>query len=249
MMQHRIHVLFEDDLILAIDKPSGLPSHSLGNSERTREGNTEISCEKKLRAERPGDELHLVHRLDTGTSGVLLFAKSESVFNEMRNQFKLKKIKKSYSAWSEKIPERLKLASSLVLPLRIHAPLAHHPKSKKRMIALPEEKKRIFRGKPIPALTIIHQVLEENFSGLPSIRFDLEIITGVMHQIRVHLHSIGFPLIGDPIYEKLEQRERSIRLALHARKIEFELNGFRYEITSSPLKYDDEKLNPKGMGL
>ena len=218
--------LFEDDSILAIDKPSGLPSHSLTE--------TQTSCESRLKIERPELKLHLVHRLDTGTSGVLVFAKNEQVFNEMREQFKLKRIQKYYRAWSEKTPERIKLLADLKLPFTIDWSLAHHAKSKKRMIALPPGKDRNMRGKPIPAISILHEAHEANFLGLESFCFDLEIITGVMHQIRVHLATIGFPLIGDEVYEK-HLRTNPIRLALHAREIRFMLGGYRYQI-ESPLR-------------
>ena len=214
--------LFEDDSILAIDKPSGLPSNSLVNSTE--------SCESRLKAERPSESLLLVHRLDTGTSGVLIFAKNEAAFNGMREQFRLKNIQKHYIAWSEKTAERTALLPALKLPFRIDSPLAHHAKSKKKMIVVgPND--RHFRGKPIPALSIIHEISEDLFLGVPTYRFDLEIVTGVMHQIRVHLSSLGFPLIGDTTYDK-KKSAREVRLGLHARKINFNLNGFRYELES-----------------
>ena len=218
-----LQILFEDDSILAVDKPSGLPSHSLTNSV--------TSCESILALEKPSETFFLIHRLDTGTSGVLLFAKNELIFNEMRGQFKLKNIQKQYIAWSEKTRDRASLTSSLRFPKTIDWPLAHHAKSKKRMIALPPEKERSFRGKPIPAISILHAMTDDVFAGIPALRFDLEIVTGVMHQIRVHLGAIGFSLIGDKIYERSERSE-NVRLALHAQKIKFSLGGFLYEIES-----------------
>jgi 23S rRNA-/tRNA-specific pseudouridylate synthase len=219
----RLKSLFEDDRILAIHKPSGLASHSLGD--------TDPSCELLLRAQRPELTLFLAHRLDTGTSGVLIFAKTEAAFEGLREQFKLKKIKKEYRAWSEKTPSRETVLKTLSFPYRINLSLAHHAKSKKRMIALPPEKHRHLRGKPIAALSILHSVHEEVFFGISAFRFELEIVTGVMHQIRVHLESLGFPLIGDPVYEKVDREEKP-RLGLHARKISFVLGSYHYEISA-----------------
>jgi 23S rRNA-/tRNA-specific pseudouridylate synthase len=215
-------IIFEDELLLAIDKPSGLPSNSLVHSLD--------SCESVLQTARPLETLLLAHRLDTGTSGVLIFAKSETAFRAMREQFKLKNIEKKYLAWSEKTPERESLLQTLTFPWPIDLPMAHHAKSKKKMIALAPHD-RHFRGKPIPASTLLHSASHDLFFEIPAIRFELEITTGVMHQIRVHLSELGFPLIGDPTYEK-KALGASIRLALHAEKIRFKLLGFQYELES-----------------
>lgn len=218
---------------MAIDKPSGLASHSLTE--------TDASCESILKAESPDADLRLVHRLDTGTSGVLLFAKGEIIFNEMRELFKLKRIQKRYLAWSEKTEGRAKLMTEMGLPYRMEWSLAHHPKSKKRMIAIPPDVTRTFRGKPILAVTLIHGVREDDFFKIPSFRFEIEIITGVMHQIRVHLQSLGFALIGDAIYEK-PLRDPLVRLALHALSIEFELRAVNYRVVSPEISTKNVEL-------
>ena len=217
--------LFEDELILAIEKPSGTPSHSLIAGD-------DFSCEAILKIARPKTPLYLLHRLDTGTSGVLLFGKSESVYSEMREKFKEKSVKKFYSAWSLLTPESQTIAKRLALPLRIDLPLAHHPKNKKKMMVLPPDKHRHFRGKPIPALSIVHQIVTSSFAATPAHELQIEIVTGVMHQIRVHLEYLGFPLLGDPVYRRQKEDEPNSRLALHARQIEFELQGFQYKIRS-----------------
>ena len=218
-------VLFEDDLILAVEKPSGTPSHSLVAGD-------EFSCEAMLKLSRPETSVFLLHRLDTGTSGVLLFGKSEAIYQEMREKFKEKSIRKFYTAWSLATPEKSTLAKKLRFPYRIDLPLAHHPKSKKRMIVLPPGLHRIFRGNPIPALSILHQVRSSHFEGCEALELQVEIVTGVMHQIRVHLENLGFPLLGDPVYGKTKEDGPSTRLALHAKQIEFELRGFQYKIIS-----------------
>jgi len=227
IQKRQIKILFEDEWVLALDKPSLMPSHTLYS--QVNEG--QLTCESWLRLSRPKESFFLAHRLDTGTSGVLLFAKTEAIFNQLRELFKLKKIKKQYVAWSEITPERQSLVPTLSLPHPIDWNLAHHPKSRKRMIAIPPDKRRSIRGKPMKAISIIHGVREEDYLGIPALRFDLEIVTGVMHQIRVHMQELGFALIGDGIYEKVV-RQKTPRLALHARRIEFELDGYRYGIES-----------------
>lgn len=102
------------------------------------------------------------------------------------------------------------------------------------MIVLPPDLHRVYRGKPIPAITILKSAQTADFEGLPALQFEVEIITGVMHQIRVHLGSVGFPLIGDAIYGKAELLEGSPlpRLGLHALEVNFELRGLRYQVAA-----------------
>lgn len=206
--------LFEDDLILAVYKPSLTPSVSLASSAQK-------SMEDLLINEFPENTPMLLHRLDTGTSGVLLFAKSRDVYDEMRLKFKNRSIEKRYWAFVHAKPG--------LLPEAIRIPLAHHPKSKKRMIPLPPGLKRTYRGKPLPAETLIHEIREGSFENHPCLRLEVEITTGVMHQIRVHLANRGAPILGDPLYGKKEP----MRLGLHARSIAFPLGGFHYHIQAS----------------
>ncbi len=158
----------------------------------------------------------------------------------MREKFKLREIHKEYLAWTESTPDRLMRAKELHFPQKIELPLAHHPKSAKRMIPLaPEknaEKKLSYRGKPLPALTWIDGFRETSWQGIASLEFKIRIPTGVMHQIRVHLKWLGFPLIGDPIYgdesSKSLAASQRIDLGLQAKRVEFKLNKTAYDITS-----------------
>jgi 23S rRNA pseudouridine1911/1915/1917 synthase len=221
-------ILFEDALILAVNKPSGIPSHNLpGQTDLNRA--KEATMESILLNLRGSDSIFLLHRLDTGTSGVLLFAKDSKTYNAMREKFKLKEIKKKYRAWSDSLA-----AFSGPLPIEINHPLAHHPKSKKRMVVIEPERKISYRGNPIAAHSIIHSAKQTQWMGKPATELQVEIITGVMHQIRAHLKYAKYPLIGDSIYNRVGETEveecTSMRLGLHAETIEFELNGFHYLI-------------------
>jgi 23S rRNA-/tRNA-specific pseudouridylate synthase len=216
-----LKILFEDDRILAVLKKSGMPSQSHSADEIG-------TCESEIREQFPNQDFQLLHRLDTGTSGVLLFSKNSITYEEMREKFKLKTIRKIYWAWALKDPSKLTALSPNQCPFHITLPLAHHPKSKKRMIPLPPGVKRQYRGKPLPAETIIHEMKTDQFEGVPCQKLEVEILTGVMHQIRVHLAHHGFPLIGDPIYGADPKPET--RLGLHAVRVEFNLGGQSYLI-------------------
>jgi len=215
-----IDLLFEDDFILALNKPSGLPS-------QIQQDPAQDTAERRVNTSFPHHPPFLLHRLDTGTSGVLLFAKTPEVFTEMREKFSSRSIQKFYTAWSA-----VDLPESLVeFPFRINLPLAHHPQNRKRMIVLPEGKFRRYRGKPLPALTWIDSLHPVLIDGRNTLRIGVRIETGVMHQIRAHLAHSGFPLIGDSLYGD-SAHGAGFRLGLHASGVEFELRGARYRITA-----------------
>jgi 23S rRNA-/tRNA-specific pseudouridylate synthase len=214
-------LLFEDDFILALNKPSGLPSQIQQDPDQD-------TAERRVKNCFSDFTPRLLHRLDTGTSGVLLFAKSPEVFAEMREKFSNRSIQKFYTAWSAvDLPGGL-----LEFPFRIDLPLAHHPQNRKRMIVLPEGKFRRYRGKPLPALTWIDSLRPVRIGGRDALRVEVRIETGVMHQIRAHLSHVGLPLIGDPLYGDSESLINGFRLGLHAGKVEFELRDARYRITA-----------------
>jgi 23S rRNA-/tRNA-specific pseudouridylate synthase len=217
-----IQIIFQDNWVLALHKPSGLPSES-----QNKEG--QETAEDLVRQGLGESPIFLCHRLDTGTSGVLLFAKTPEVFGEIRQKFKNREVRKHYLAFCEKSQSQFPI-NRINYPFPIQTPLAHHPKSKKRMIPLPEGLKRSFRGKPLPAHSIIHGMEESVFGGVPCLKLRVEIKTGVMHQIRVHLSHQGYPILGDSLYG--EKPTSTPRLALHAESLEFELRGFRYYLKS-----------------
>lgn len=225
-----MQILFEDEHIIAVNKPSGVPSNTLEAS------NVDLpSVEDQITRLCAPRAVFLLHRLDVGTSGVLLFAKNEIVYEKMRDLFRLKKIKKIYWAYSAH-------ALEAELPLDITHSLAHHPKSKKRMVVVEPSKmakrpQTFYRGNPLPAHSRILSMTNEEWLKHHFFRYEVEIITGVMHQIRAHCRFIGIPLVGDPIYGGKPSAEKSEdptlefpRLGLHAKKVEFKLDDYLYQI-------------------
>lgn len=221
-MASPLAVLYKGPELLALHKPSGLPSVSL------RTGDTESALAQALLAHpelrsvpgRREGEPALLHRLDTGTSGVLLFARTPEAFARATQHWE--EIDKRYRAWITPGPD-----APVPAPRVITAPLAHSAKSAKRMLVLtPQTPRNRLRGKPLPALT---EVLAVHGRGGPVAEsqtgnWDLEIAIhrGLMHQIRAHLAHQGWPILGDPIYGSLEHRARSEeagRLWLHAWRV------------------------------
>lgn len=183
----KLKVLYEDPFLLAIDKPGGIPSAPL----RAVEKNTVVNG---ILAQFPGQaevdpssrEAGLLNRLDNGTSGILLFARSREAKRRFASMNREGKFTKVYQAWVQGRVEKNGV---------VRTPIAHHPKNKKKMI-LPQGEKEAKKLKARPAWTT-YEVLKlgKNFSLLR-----LTLSKGSRHQIRIHLASLGHPVVGDSLY-------------------------------------------------
>jgi len=185
-----IRILHQDDALLVVDKPTLLLSVP-GRAEDNRD------CLVTRLQENGYPEARIVHRLDWETSGVMVLARDADSHRELSRQFHDRETEKAYTAlcWGE--PE----ANSG----RIELPLRYDPPTKPRHVVDHEQGRH--------ALTF-WQVLERH--GHYS-RVDLTPITGRSHQLRVHMLSIGHPLLGDQLYAEGEALAAYPRLCLHAR--------------------------------
>lgn len=206
------HWIFEDDALLVLNKPSGLPSARLPRSPQDQITAVDQAIQHFPAIREVGFGTHeagLLHRLDTGTSGLLVFAKTQSAFERFRKLWTQQQIRKIYRALTLPLDNPLDLSS---IPMEISWPLAHHPKSEKKMICIPPHKEHFkYRGKLLPAETRIVDIRSNRY-----VDFTIEIKTGVMHQIRCHLAEVGYPILGDSIYGGAP----APRLGLHAWKLE-----------------------------
>lgn len=229
LSNHPPHIVSESDRFLAIYKPaythSTLVSTKSGNALNPSILNwleTEHTSRYSELYDIHGPECGLLFRLDYETSGLLVFAKRKSDFEQSRSQWKTSDTHKYYRTIAEKISQDPRDIPSL--GSNITTRIAHHPHSTKRMVC--ERKIKIRHVKEwLPART---EILEK--SPLDSINLYniyLRIFTGVRHQIRVHLASQGLPVIGDKLYSKphLERLKKDPelfnrqRLLLHCEKI------------------------------
>ena len=185
-----IEILFEDEQVIVVNKPAGMVVHPGAGVSSGTLANALVYHFDRLTAAggplRPG----IVHRLDVGTSGVMVVAKTEEAHNDLSQQFAERRVEKRYLA--------LVYGSVLTSEGRIDAPIGRDPRNRVRMAVRPAESGR-------PALTFyrVHERFEE-FTLL-----DVGIKTGRTHQIRVHLAHIKHPLVGDATYDS--GRGKSIR--------------------------------------
>lgn len=188
-----LEILFENDGVLVVNKPEGLAS--IPEREPTR-----ASVRTLLEAEGRGP-IYVVHRLDKEVSGVLVFAKSAAVHRELNRQFEERLVRKIYLA----------LVHGEVVP---HGGLIERP-----LRAFGSGRMGVddVRGKPSATAYRVLQRLQ-GYTLL-----NVFPLTGRRHQIRVHLYSIGHPVVGDLRYGDRAVSRQFPRLMLHAQGIEFAL--------------------------
>ncbi len=198
-----LNIVDEDDTLIVINKPAGLVTHP-GN------GNWQGTLLNALLHHAPQLEYvpraGIVHRLDKDTGGLLVVAKTIEAQTSLVRQLQQRTVKREYMALVHGFVE---YAGS------IEAPIGRHPVHRTRMAITSNGKPSHTHYRPI-----------ETFEGCTLVQCNLE--TGRTHQIRVHMQSIGHPLIGDPVYGGKPQKNNSNsfqwltdfpRQALHAQKL------------------------------
>jgi 23S rRNA pseudouridine1911/1915/1917 synthase len=196
-----LRVLYEDAAVIAIDKPAGMAVHAGAGLHSGTLVNALLHRFDSL--SQLGGDLRpgIVHRLDRLTSGVLLVAKNDAAHRDLARQFAGREVEKIYLAL---VQGRVKNDTG-----RIDRPIARDPVRRTRMTA------RLSEGR---SAWSEYRVLEryEKFTLL-----EVRIGTGRTHQIRVHLASIGHPVVGDTLYGAKEEPALGGRFFLHAQRIRF----------------------------
>lgn len=196
-------IAYQDDEIVVVDKPAGVAAHpSVGWEGPTVLGALAAAGVRVATtgaAERQG----VVHRLDVGTSGLMVVAKTEHAYTVLKRAFKERTVEKIYHAVVQGHPDPLSGT--------IDAPIGRHPSHSWKFAVVPDGKD-----------SITHYETIEAFRGASLLEIHLE--TGRTHQIRVHMAAHRHPCVGDPLYgadPTLSARLGLTRQWLHAHELSF----------------------------
>lgn len=208
-------IVYDDDDIVVVDKPTGVAAHpSLGWEGPTVVGALAAAGFRVATSGAP-ERQGVVHRLDVGTSGLMVVAKSESAYTALKHAFKERTVEKIYHAVVQGHPDPLTGT--------IEAPIGRHPNHSWKFAVTPD-------GKP----SVTHYETLEAFPGASLLEIHLE--TGRTHQIRVHMAALRHPCVGDPLYgadPTMSARLGLTRQWLHAHKL-----GFSHPTTGEWVQFE-----------
>ncbi len=217
-----LQIVFEDEHLLVVDKPAGLVVHpAAGNLDGTLVNALLHHCAGRLSGiggvARPG----IVHRIDKDTSGLLVVAKTDRAHEGLAGQFAAHSVERAYLA----------VVAGRPMPLagRIEGALARSSANRQKMAIVADG-----RGKH----AVTHFRTLQPLKDAATVECRLE--TGRTHQVRVHMMSIGHPLLGDPVYGRTRPSHRDVlhelnfrRQALHARTL-----GFFHPVNKDKLTFE-----------
>ncbi|SDZ81885.1 23S rRNA pseudouridine1911/1915/1917 synthase [Pseudobutyrivibrio sp. ACV-2] len=219
-----IEILYEDDDVIVVNKPKGMVVHPApGHYSGTLVNALMYHCKESLSGIngeiRPG----IVHRIDMNTTGSLLVCKNDKAHNDIAAQIKVHSVNRIYKG--------IVIGNFKDETGTVDAPIGRNPKDRKKMAVVSGGRE-----------AVTHFTVLEQFKGYSYVQFKLE--TGRTHQIRVHMASIGHPLLGDDVYGKpvkgLEGQ------TLHAQTLGFiQPTSGEYVEVNAPLPVYFEKLLEK----
>lgn len=209
-----LNIIYEDKDVIVVNKPKGMVVHPApGNYTGTLVNALLYHCKDLSSINgviRPG----IVHRIDKDTTGILVVAKNDNAHNKLSEQLKVHSMKREYYALVE---GRIKKDSGT-----IDKPLARSKKDRLKIAITPEGKR-----------AVTHYEVIERFKNASLVKCILE--TGRTHQIRVHMASIGYPLVGDPTYGLKKGKFKNEGQMLHAKTL-----GFIHPTTNEYMEFTSE---------
>lgn len=213
-------ILYEDDDVIVVNKPSGLLTHAKGglSDEPTVAEIIRPKTSFATDTDRPG----IVHRLDRDTSGLLIIAKNPESAAHLQRQFAERTAKKTYIAITDGKP---KLNAA-----KIDLPIGRNPSAPSTFRIDPNGK---------PAQTTYHVLTENDTQSL----VELKPTTGRTHQLRVHLAHLNAPILGDRVYGK----SSDCRMMLHAQKLEITLPSGERKVFEAAIPDEFKKFFPEDL--
>lgn len=212
-----LNVVFDDEYLIVINKPVGIAAHPSPGWKGATVVGAIFAAGYQLATTGAAERQGVVHRLDVGTSGLMVVAKNEIAYSHLKDQFRQRTVAKLYHA----------LVQGHMDPTvgTIDAPIDRHPREDYRFAV-------VANGKP----SITHYKTLEVFPAVTSLEIELE--TGRTHQIRVHFSALHHPLVGDLTYGAdpvLATRLGVSRPWLHAKEL-----GFMHPASGEQLSFTAE---------
>jgi 23S rRNA pseudouridine1911/1915/1917 synthase len=207
-----IPIVYEDEDVIVVNKPAGMVTHPAHGST----GGTLVNALLAHVGRLPGEELRagLIHRLDRDTSGLLVVAKNAAALTALGKAMQNRKIKREYIGLVAGVPDYPRGT--------LDGPIGRDPHNRLKYAVMSE-------GKP----AITHYETLSAFPKHAELLFRLE--TGRTHQIRVHMASLGYPILNDPVYGREEARFALPGQALHAWRL-----AFRHPRTHEEMSFEVE---------
>jgi 23S rRNA pseudouridine1911/1915/1917 synthase len=231
-------IVYEDNHLIVIDKPAGLVVHpAAGHADGTLVNALIAHCGESLSGiggvKRPG----IVHRLDKETSGLMVVAKNDKAHRGLAAQFadhgREGPLEREYQAfvWGRPRPDTM----------TVNRPIGRDPRHRQRMAVVAQG-----RGKEAVTYLYIEEVFPPAASEPLATRIRCRLETGRTHQIRVHLSSLGHPLLGDPLYgggfktkaNRLDEPGRAALRALDRQALHAAVLGFAHPLTGEHLRFE-----------
>lgn len=217
-----LHVVFSDEALIVIDKPAGMLSHRNSSHGEKSAADLAVARFGPLPSVHGEDRPGIAHRLDRETSGLLILGRTEDALADLKRQFQERLVQKTYLALVHGDPR--------FDTQWIEGNLGRSEKARDRISIVPEGEGRF-------ASTYFE--VRERFRGFALLAVFPK--TGRMHQVRVHLGSIGLPLIGERLYRPRNPAPKSLpkeapamsRQALHAHMLEF-----AHPVSKQPLRFE-----------
>lgn len=221
-----LKIVFQDEHIVVVDKPAGVVSHPTVGFEGPTVAGALLSLGIELSTSGAKERQGIVQRLDVGTSGLMMLAKSEKAYSVLKQAFRDRTVHKIYHALIQGHPDPTEGT--------IDAPIGRHPKAEFKFAVMEQ-------GKP----SITHYKSLELFPGASLVEVNLE--TGRTHQIRVHFSAFRHPLVGDTMYgadPTLAKKLSLDRQWLHAVGL-----GFSHPISGERLGFESSYPSDLALAL
>lgn len=216
-----IKLLYEDAEIAVVHKPPGIAVHPGPGDQGVTVAHGLLHVFRELGSADWGNRPGIVHRLDKPTEGILLVARNPQAHKILSRQFHDRTVKKKYCAWLMSTPPAVKG--------EVNAAIKRHPRDRMKMRIDATGRSAVTKYEVLETLVLQRG---KNLHGRKFAFVDVDLLTGRTHQIRVHMASMGCPIVGDELYSRTADDFKQFGLLLLAREL-----SFHHPVTNQPMSF------------